>query len=144
MPYELQFYKTIQDRYDKLKSYYLYNGPIPDFLLESIKFLNPWSYFFLTFQHDIYYTGNPTFPLHFWGQIGKSEFDITRKSNTRSIYHSFIEVIEIIMYNRSKSKLQLIRSKYSFSTGCRLIVWGVRLLVRLLLLHSLHILHVEA
>ena len=40
MPYELELYQIIQARYEKLKAYYLYNGPIPDFLLESIKFLN--------------------------------------------------------------------------------------------------------
>ena len=40
MPYELKLYEIIKKRYEQLKSYYLFDGPVPDFLLESIKHLN--------------------------------------------------------------------------------------------------------
>ena len=40
MPFELKLYEIIKKRYKQLKSYYLFDGPVPDFLLESMKHLN--------------------------------------------------------------------------------------------------------
>ena len=37
MPFEMKLYQVIKTRYAELKSYYLGNGPVPAFLLDSIE-----------------------------------------------------------------------------------------------------------
>ena len=37
MPYELEFYDLVKRRYQQLKKYYLEDGPVPQFLLESAR-----------------------------------------------------------------------------------------------------------
>ena len=37
MPFELEFYDLVKRRYQQLKKYYLEDGPVPQFLLESAR-----------------------------------------------------------------------------------------------------------
>lgn len=40
MPFEIKFYEIIKQRYAALKAYYLNDGPVPPFLLDSIEHFN--------------------------------------------------------------------------------------------------------
>ena len=40
MKIEIEFYDLVKERYDHLKAYYLDNGNLPMFLLDSVKTLN--------------------------------------------------------------------------------------------------------
>ena len=40
MPYELEFYKIVKERFLELKNYYLDDGPLPNFLVQSARKLN--------------------------------------------------------------------------------------------------------
>ena len=37
MPFELEFYDLVKRRYQQLKKYYLEDGPMPQFLLDSAR-----------------------------------------------------------------------------------------------------------